>query len=89
MHSNAHKVNSADNVAIAIKAIKKGDAIVIEGEKLFVALDDIEPSHKIALLEIDTGATVIRYGEPIVQATRAIHKGEHVHLHNTQPVQNS
>jgi len=88
MDNNALKVNPSDNVAIAIKPIKKGDAIFIEGEKLFVAVQDIEPSHKIALLEIDTGATVIRYGEPIVRAVKDIHKGEWVHVHNTQPIPN-
>jgi hypothetical protein len=86
MDNNALKVNASDNVAIAIKAIRKGDAIVLEGEKLFVAVQDIEPSHKIALREIDTGATVIRYGEPIVQAKQNIHQGEWVHIHNTQPI---
>jgi altronate hydrolase len=86
MDNNALKVNASDNVAIAIKAIRKGDTIVIEGEKLFVAVQDIEPSHKIALMEIDTGATVIRYGEPIVQAKQDIHRGEWVHIHNTQPI---
>jgi hypothetical protein len=29
---------------------------------------------------------VIRYGEPIVRATREIGKGEWVHVHNTQPI---
>jgi altronate hydrolase len=86
MDNNALKVNASDNVAIAIKSIRKGDTIVIEGEKLFLAVQDIEPSHKIALKEIDTGATVIRYGEPIVQAKQAIHIGEWVHIHNTQPI---
>jgi len=88
MDNNALRDNTSDNIAIATKPIKQGDAIIIEGEKLFVAVQDIEPSHKIALHEIDTGATVIRYGKPVGQATAIIHEGEWVHDHNTLPVPN-
>jgi hypothetical protein len=35
MDNNALKDNTSDNIAIATKPIKKGDAIIIEGEKLF------------------------------------------------------
>jgi hypothetical protein len=58
----------------------------VNGEQLFEAAEDIELGHKIALVPIATGEKVFRYGEPIVQATRAIGRGEWVHVHNTQPV---
>ena len=88
MDNNALRDNTSDNIAIATKPIKQGDAIIIEGEKLFVAVQDIEPRHKIALHEIDTGATIIRYGKPVGQATTNIHEGEEVQESNTLPVAN-
>ncbi len=86
MKSNALKVSENDNVAIAAQPIGKGDQVVVNGEQLFEAAEDIELGHKIALVPIATGEKVFRYGEPIVQATRAIGRGEWVHVHNTQPV---
>lgn len=86
MKSNALKVSENDNVAIAAQLIGKGDQVVVNGEQLFEAAEDIELGHKIALVPIATGEKVFRYGEPIVQATRAIGRGEWVHVHNTQPV---
>jgi len=86
MKNNALKISEDDNVIIATQPIKKGDGVVVNGERLFEAAEDIQLGHKIALVPLDAGENVIRYGEPIVQATRAITQGEWVHVHNTQPV---
>lgn len=86
MKSNALRIDDNDNVAIATQSIKKGDLVIVSGEALFEAAEDIEPGHKVALVPIVTGENVFRYGEPIVQATRDIGRGEWVHVHNTQPV---
>ncbi len=40
--------------------------------------------HKYALCDIAEGENVIKYGMPIGHATRAIKKGEHVHVHNVK-----
>jgi len=86
LKNNALKINENDNVAIAMHDIKKGASVVIDGEEQLVALEDIEAGHKIALASIASGKNVYRYGEPIVEATRAIEPGEWVHVHNTQPI---
>lgn len=86
MKNNAVKVNQADNVAIAIKPLAKGDVVTIDSTVYFPVVHDIAPSHKIALADIKAGGRIIRYGEPIVEATVDIHKGEWVHVHNTQPI---
>jgi len=86
MRNNALKVNPADNVAIVILPIRKGDPIIVQDEILFNASQDIEPSHKVALTDINQGQFVVRYGEPIVQAMTAISRGQWVHVHNTQPI---
>jgi len=86
MKDNALRVNPCDNVAIAIKHIEKGDPVTVGGEILFSAVQDIEPSHKIALVAIKSGERVVRYGEPILQAMIDIPKGGWVHVHNAQPI---
>lgn len=86
MKNNALKVNESDNVAIATQAVKKGDLVIVNGQGLLEAAEDIEPGHKTALVPIAAGEDVLRYGEPIVRATCDIGRGEWVHVHNTEPV---
>lgn len=43
---------------------------------------DIESGHKYAICDINIGEDVIKYGEPIGQATEDIKCGDHVHTHN-------
>ena len=86
MQSNALKINEKDNVAITMHDIKQGEAVVVDGQELLEAAEDIAAGHKIALAPMASGARVFRYGEPIVEATRAVSPGEWVHVHNTQPI---
>jgi len=86
MKSNALKVNQNDNVAVATELIRKGSPVVVNGERLFDAAEDIEAGHKTALVPTAPGERVFRYGEPIVEATQAIGQGEWVHVHNTRPI---
>lgn len=43
-----------------------------------------DDGHKYALRDIAEGENIIKYGMPIGHATRAIAKGEHVHVHNVK-----
>ena len=86
MQNNALRIADNDTVAIAVHPIRKGEPVVIDGQLLFESVDDIEPGHKLALAPIAANEKVFRYGEPIVQATRPIGRGEWVHVHNTQPI---
>ncbi len=84
--NNALKISPADNVAIAIREIKKGEPVIVDGTEMCLAAEDIPASHKIALETIAAGRPVVRYGEPIVVATSDIGVGHWVHLHNTRPM---
>ncbi len=75
------KINPADNVAVAVSELKKGD--IEDGLKLE---DDIGFGHKVALCEIQHGEPVVKYGFPIGTATRDIAAGELVHSHNLKSV---
>jgi len=74
--NNALKVNEKDNVAIATQFILAGSQVIVDGEQLFTAAEDIQPGHKIALVPLQLGESVLRYGEPIVQTIRAMGQGE-------------
>ena len=87
MENNALKINPADNVAIAMRQIRQGEEIVVDGVALLQAAGDIPASHKVALVDIMAEGNVLRYGEPIVQAKEEIKKGSWVHVHNTHPIE--
>lgn len=77
------KIHSRDNVAIALRNLSKGYLIDVDGKSIEL-LSDIERGHKIALVDIEEGKDVIKYGYPIGRATTAIKAGEHVHVHNVR-----
>jgi (2R)-sulfolactate sulfo-lyase subunit alpha len=46
------------------------------------SLDAVPLGHKIALQDIQTGDTVLKYGYDVGRAVANIGKGHHVHVHN-------
>lgn len=77
-----------DNVGTAVlQPISTGDSVASNGERSDIQLTaraDIAYGHKIALLDIAAGATVLKYGLSIGSATRNIRAGDHVHTHNVE-----
>ena len=45
---------------------------------------DIPIGHKVALRDIKSGDTIVKYGQDIGKAVADIGKGEHVHVHNVK-----
>jgi altronate hydrolase len=86
LKNNILKINAADNVVITLRPIKKGDTLILDDKKLYNAFEDVPSGHKIALRDIVEGEKIYRYGEPILEAIRAINQGEWVHIHNTRPI---
>ena len=77
----------ADNVGVATVDIKSGET----AQGLYMdsqdpvekkALQDIPLGHKIALGDIKSEASVIKYGADIGRVVADIKAGEHVHTHN-------
>lgn len=81
MDTKLIKINSNDNVAVAINPLFKGDVMTIEGET-FTLLSDIPAGHKVALRDIAKEENIIKYGYPIGAAKEDIKKGQHVHSYN-------
>ncbi|MGE5379701.1 MAG: UxaA family hydrolase [Methylocystaceae bacterium] len=75
------KAHDLDTVVIAINDLKKDQTVVVEGQSITLQ-DDIPMGHKIALNDIAAGEDIIRFGNAIGHATKAISKGELVHIHN-------
>lgn len=46
------------------------------------ALDPIPLGHKVALGDIASGETILKYGHDVGRAVAAIPRGGHVHVHN-------
>ncbi len=84
MPDNALLIHPRDNVLIALQDLKKGEAIVLEGLKIFSVLEDIPASHKIARQDIPAGEEIIKYGEAVAVSKKDIKKGEWVHIHNLE-----
>ena len=43
---------------------------------------DIPIGHKVALVDLKQGDTVIKYGEDVGRIVAEVKKGDHVHTHN-------
>lgn len=71
-------VNEKDNVATALRDLKKGEKVAdVE------LLNDIASGHKFALKDIIKDQIIIKYAEAIASASCDISAGEWVHIHNT------
>ena len=40
--------------------------------------------HKIAMIDLSEGDTILKYGHDIGKVVKNIKKGEHVHVHNVK-----
>jgi altronate dehydratase len=82
MKDNVLLIHPRDNVAVALRVLQKGEWALGRGVEDLSALEEIPPSHKIALRDISAGEEIIKYGETVAVSTRQIKKGEWVHTHN-------
>lgn len=70
-------IHPNDNVAVALKDIKKGTSF-----NGVIANDNIPFGHKMLLTNLKAGDNVIKYGYPIGHVTQDTPKGSYVHTHN-------
>jgi altronate hydrolase len=75
------RINPADNVAVALTDLHRGDQINIENKK-FTLLSDIAAGHKFALSDIPENTPAIKYGYPIGRARQSVLQGEWVNERN-------
>lgn len=73
------RLHPQDNVGVATRALPEGMPI---DESSHVTLQNIDAGHKVALVPIKAGESIIKYGQIIGNASGDIAVGEHVHTHN-------
>lgn len=80
--------NRRDNVAVAVVEDLHAGAdvlcVVTSDNSDFHALVNkpVPIGHKVALADLDVGASVIKYGVNIGRVVAPIRRGDHVHTHN-------
>lgn len=85
----ALKVDDLDNVAtIFANGITAGTEVEVRdktGRSEVIAVhSDIPYGHKIAVVDIQKGEPIMKYGESIGRASTDIRKGDYVHVHNLE-----
>ncbi|MEZ6042037.1 MAG: altronate dehydratase family protein [Planctomycetaceae bacterium] len=77
------RLHPSDNVAVARVAMAKGDHAEYDGGS--VVLEDAIPAgHKVAIRAIAQGEAILKYGQPIGQASESVAVGRWVHVHNVK-----
>ena len=77
-----------DNVGVVVvEGLKAGTAMlaVVTADNSSFEIEaraDIPIGHKVALKDLATGDTAIKYGEDIGRFVANVGRGEHVHVHN-------
>lgn len=74
-------INPADNVAVAIVELLKGEQITVNNETITLN-ENIPAGHKFALKDFSEGEDVIKYGYPIGHASVAKKKGDWMNENN-------
>lgn len=78
---NFIKINSLDNIIVAIENLQKGEKIEVDNLSIKVK-EEIKKGHKMALKNLEIGDNIIKYGNPIGHAIKNIEAGQLVHSHN-------
>ena len=79
-----------DNVGVVVvdKISPKKDCScwIMENDKTIqiMSVDEIQLGHKIAMIDLNEGDTILKYGHDIGKVVKSIKKGEHVHVHNVK-----
>ena len=80
-------LNPRDSVVTSLTELQAGAQFDIEldGAVKSVTVRDAVPfAHKVAVRSMAAGADVLKYGEVIGHASRAIEPGDWVHIHNVE-----
>ena len=79
--NSAIHLHPNDNVAIARVPLNPGQKLKV-GPFQVTVRGSVPAGHKIALFDVNSGETLLRYGQVIGWAKGAIAAGEHVHTQN-------
>ena len=77
------RLSSHDNIAVALRPLKAGESVMLDGVALTVERNTAV-GHKLAAQPIATGEVIRKYNCPIGTAKQAIAPGAYVHTHNVE-----
>lgn len=77
------KINAADNIAVALQNLSKGDTFIIDNQPITLTTN-VEAKHKFTLKDLDIGDEIIMYGDLMGKATQLILRGSVVTTQNVQ-----
>jgi altronate dehydratase small subunit len=78
-------IDHADNVAVALTDLRKGDVCLVrKGDQTVrvTVLEDIPFGHKLAIKNIAKDESVLKYGEEIGKMKVSVEQGGWIHNHN-------
>lgn len=81
MNTKYLKINTADNVAVAIVTLPAGEQVTIDGTTITLK-EEVPAGHKFALKDLKAGEDVIKYGYPIGHAREDKPAGSWMNEHN-------
>lgn len=76
-----------DKVAVALEHIPAGAKVTVNCQNHTIEVEiknEIEFGHKFAVVPIQSGEDILKYGEAIGVSIKDIAVGEHVHIHNLE-----
>ena len=82
--------DARDTVAVVVvEGVTEGMALtgwIMDDDRTIAiqARQDIPIGHKVALADMATGDTVVKYGVDIGRVVAPIRQGEHAHVHNVK-----
>lgn len=80
--------DQGDSVGVVVvESVQQGNNlsgwVLATDESISLKAQDAVPlGHKIALRDIKSGETVVKYGHDVGRAVQDIGRGHHVHVHN-------
>jgi len=87
MQIDAIMIKERDNVATALRDLQANEEILVgagDEAKSFVVQEFISYGHKFSVRDIAPGENIMKYGQIIGRATKAIRMGTHAHIHNIE-----
>jgi altronate hydrolase len=77
------KLDSSDNVLVALTDLKQGEQVEFSGKR-YALVSSVPAKHKFATQDLAVGADVIMYGVLVARATKPISQGQVLNTSNVQ-----
>lgn len=77
------RLAAQDNIGVCCRTVAAGETLFVDDTEI-TASETVSIGHKLALVALNPGDKVIKYGMPIGSITKPVQAGDWVHMHNMQ-----